>query len=216
MSGFTGPEFASYLARGVRPPASAPAGFDNAPPEELQAKRATVGLKPLPATAKVYRWTIDQVWWAPATDGGAPTPVAPDELSRSARLARVGLPCDAPDSPAVQEFQRQAGGYTAAAPVEPVGGAPRAARVFPDAHVTYVVASGCCVFEMVPRARSRADDGAAAEPARRLRVRAVAGDGVTCLKGVAHSLAAGEPGTSVLPLFNESTPAEARVPTAVT
>ena len=46
-------------------------------------------------------------------------------------------------------------------------------------------------------------------------VRATAGDGVTCLKGVPHRLVPEVEGTELVPLFNASTTTESRVRQAV-
>lgn len=177
-------------------------GFDNEPPAELQEKRQTVGLPPLPPGAKVYRWTDAQVW-IKAADGT--TEVNHTTLVRSrVRLARFGLPCDTPETAAVAEFQRCSGGYTVAGPLAPLPEAWAVEMAY-RTQVTYAVASGRCRFEF-----SSALRGSASE--ERLVVRAVAGDGVTALGGVPHRIVPEEEGTAVLPLFNESAAAEDRVP----
>ena len=172
--------------------ADAPLGFDNTPSAELQAKRAAVGLAPLAPSVKVFSWTASQVW-RQAADGST-SEVTPEALSRmKLRLSRLGLPCDAA---AVAEFQRYAGGYAVAEALEPVREAwPEQMHCRTD-HVTYVVASGRCRFELSHEAMR---DAAAGE---RLVARATAGNGVTVLKNVPHRLVPEESNTAVIPLFN--------------
>lgn len=198
----------------------APSGFDNTPPEELQARpaakscrpgsrtrraraaagrRAGVGLAPLPAGVKVYAWTEPQVWRR-AVDGGV-SAVSQEQLVQSKlRLARLGVPCDAA---AIAEFQRYSGGCTIAGPAEPVPEA-WAAEMLCGTHVTYVVAAGRCRFEL-SQAMRKAPSG------EQLVICATAGDGVTCFEGVPHRLVPEETGTVLIPLFNKSSSPESRV-----
>ena len=174
-------------------------GFDNTPPEELQTKRAGCGLGPLAPSPKVYAWTESQVYIR-AADGGV-SALSQERLGQSRlRLARLGSPCDAA---AIAEFQRYSGGYRIAGPMEPVSEA-WAAEMQCGTHVTYVVVTGRCRFELSQAMRK-------SPPGELLVVDAAAGDGVSCLKGVPHRLVPEETGTAVIPLFNENTSPESRV-----
>ena len=175
-----------------QPCAAAVGGFDNEPPAELQEKRQTAGLGPLPRGPKVYSWELSQVWTEAAD--GTKSEVSKQSLTSSrVRLARFGVPCDSPESAAVVQFQRTSGGYTVADPLVPLAESWDAAC---DSHVTYAVASGSCRFEFSNAVRG-------AGPGERTMVRAVAGDGVTALKGVTLRLVPETNGTAGLPLFNE-------------
>ena len=174
-------------------------GFDNNPPEELQGKRAGVGLGPLAPSPKVYAWTESQVWRR-AADGGVSALSHEQLVSSKLRLARLGVPCDAE---AIAEFQRYSGGYTIAGQTEPVPEA-WAEEMQYGTHVTYVVETGRCRFELSQAMRT-------APSGEQLVICASEGDGVTCLKGVPHRLVPEEADTAVIPLFNENTLPESRV-----
>jgi hypothetical protein len=117
-----------------------------------------VGLPPLKPGIKVAQWTLDQCWVL--GEDGSPQEAGARKVERSGvRLARVGVPCAAAESDAVVAFQTSAGGYEhAETPTAAALEAPWEADMRRNAHASYIVAAGICVFA-VRDARGRGPPG---------------------------------------------------------